>query len=228
MLMQDQRAKIKSELMTPHIRDYIDRHARCPHPYLEVIREDCLNHKWHFMLTTRDQVAFLHTQALMIQAKKIIEIGSYYGHSTLALAAALPEDGKLFAIEHNPKFARAAQDHLRAAGVMGRVEFVVSEALPALRQLRTTQSPESIDLIFIDADKRHARDYWELSLGLVRSRGLIVVDNALARGEVVEDLESTAEHVNAVRAFNEQVLHDERVHSLIVSIADGMLLAVKK
>jgi predicted O-methyltransferase YrrM len=179
------------------------------------------------MLTTKDQAAFLHAQALLIGARRILEIGSYFGHSTLALASALPSDGKLWAIEHNPKFVRAAQEHLLAAGVLGRVEFMITEAPLALKTLQSTAPKESFDLIFIDADKRHLRDYWDISLGLLRPRGLILVDNVLSRGAILDESSAADGHIAAVRAFNATVVSDPRVHSMILGIADGMVLAVK-
>ena len=226
--MEDPRSKIKSELLAPGLRAYIDENAREPHPHLSVIRDECLQHKWHFMLTTKDQAAFLHAQALLIRARKILEIGSYFGHSTLALATALPEDGKLYSIEHNPKFARAAQAHMREAGVSDRVEFMVLEAPVALRSLEETHAPESFDLIFIDADKRHFKDYWETAIRLARPLGVIIVDNVLARGEILKESLDPAGHIAAVKAFNATVALDSRVHSMILSVADGMLMAVKK
>jgi caffeoyl-CoA O-methyltransferase len=225
--MQDPRSKTKSDLVASDLRDYIDRHANSPHPHLEVLRENCLEHKWHFMLTTPDQAAFLHAQALLIGAKKMLEIGCYYGHSTLALASALPLDGTLYTIEHNPKFARKAQEHLSTAGVIDRVEFMIAEAPAALKTLQSTHAPESFDLIFIDADKRHLKDYWEIALRLLRPRGLILVDNVLARGAILDESPSADGHIAAVRSFNKFVANDSRVHSMMLSIADGMLLAVK-
>ena len=86
--MEDIRGTIKSELASGELRRYVSEHAGIPHYHLAKIRESCLQHKWNFMITTPDQAAFLYTHARMVHAKKILEIGTYYGHSTLALAAA--------------------------------------------------------------------------------------------------------------------------------------------
>ncbi len=225
--MEDIRGKIKSELAAGDLRGYVEDHARSPHPYLETIRKNCLAHKWNFMLTTPDQAAFLYSHASLIRAKKILEIGTYYGHSTLALAAALPADGKIISLEHNPKFAAIAQSHMDVAGVAHKVEIRVGEAPLLMPILEQEQGQGSFDLIFVDADKRHFKDYWESGLRLLRAGGVLIFDNALARGEILSDTPGTADHIAAVREFNDSVRSDSRVYSYIATLADGMLVAMK-
>jgi predicted O-methyltransferase YrrM len=225
--MEDIRGTIKSELATGDLRTYVDDHAASPHPYLDTIRQRCLQHKWNFMLTTPDQAAFLYTHAKMIGASKIFEIGTYYGHSTLALAAALPEAGRLISLEHNPKFATIAKEHMETAGVSAKVEIRVGEAPLLIPDIEAEHKQESFDLVFVDADKRHFKDYWEASLRLVRKGGVIIFDNALARGEILNESPDAPDHIAAVRAFNDFVKSDKRVFSYIATLADGMLTAIK-
>jgi len=226
--MTDDRQKIKNELMSGPLRPYIEQNTKDPHPYLSTIRRDCLEHKWNFMLTTPDQAAFLFTLARSLSAKKILELGCYFGHSTLAMAAALPPDGKIISIEHNPKFARAAREHLAKAGVDPLTEIMIGEAPDLIKTIELNHPPGSFDMVFVDADKRHFHEYWESSLRLIRTGGAIVFDNALCRGEILNDSPSAASHIAAVREFNSMVMADDRVFSFIATIADGMLVATKR
>lgn len=226
--MTDDRQKIKNELMSGPLRPYIEQNTKDPHPYLSTIRRECQEHKWNFMLTTPDQAAFLFTLARSLGARKILELGCYLGHSTLAMAAALPPDGKIISIEHNPKFARAAQEHLKKAGADHLTEIMIGEAPVLIKSLESSHLPGSFDMVFVDADKRHFHEYWESSLRLVRSGGVIVFDNVLCRGEILNDSAEAASHIAAVREFNAMANADERVFSFIATIADGMLVATKR
>ena len=179
------------------------------------------------MLTTRDQAAFLYSQALTMKARKILELGSFYGHSTLALAASLPADGKLITVEHNPKFAALTREHMKEAGVSHLVEVMIKEAPLALPEILNNHTNQLFDLIFVDADKRHFDLYWESALRLTRPGGVIIFDNALARGEILDESIKAAGHIVAVRNFNARVQTDQRVFSYIATIADGMLVAIK-
>ena len=225
--MTDPRQNPKNLFQPADVMDYIQEHSRDAHPQLKNIRLDCEQHPWNFMLSTKDQAAFLHTLAKAVGATQILEIGTYYGHSTLALASALPIDGKIISIEHNPKFANKVTEHMKLAGLEDRMELIVGEARVKLPELELSVKPESFDLMFVDADKRHSKDYWEAALRLVRPRGLIIFDNVLARGAVTSADDTHRSHVEAVRVFNQQVLNDTRVFSFIASIADGMLVATK-
>ena len=224
--MNDTRGQIKSELATGQLRSYIDDNAKDPHPFLATIRARCMEHKWNFMLTTRDQAAFLYTQVLTMRARKILELGSFYGHSTLAIAAALPPDGKLITVEHNPKFAAVTRIHITEAGFGHLVDVVTGEAPVVLPDIERTHAPQSFDMIFVDADKRHFDIYWDAAMRLSRPGGLIIFDNVLARGEILDKSADAAGHVAAVRNFNARVLNDNRVFSYIATLADGMLVAI--
>lgn len=219
--------KRKYLLADPVAHEYIERHAKDPHPYLAEIRRDCESHKWHFMLTTRQQAAFLHFIVRAIKAKKVLEIGSFFGHSALALASGFIEDGRLITIEHNPKFAAKTRQHLDASGCGASVEVLVGEAPQVLVEIEAQHTAGSFDLFFLDADKRHYPLYWETAIRLLRPDGLIVVDNVLAGGGVLHEKTPTEDHAKAVREFNNLVLEDRRVSSFITSISDGMLVARK-
>ena len=207
---------------------YIDQHTKDPHEYLATIRDDCRSHKWNFMLTTKQQAAFLYAMASTLRALKILEIGSFYGHSTLALAAALPSHGKIISIEHNPKFANKTKRHMELAGFEHNLEMLVGEASALLDNFQTAQMLGTFDLIFIDADKRNYKLYWEKSLTLARDGGVIICDNVLSRGGVLDDSPETSSHVSAIKKFNFDILRDTRTFSFIAPIADGMLVSIKQ
>ena len=225
--MTDNSLPIKNIFSSETAQAYIESYAKEPHPYLKTIREDCKSHKWQFMLTTKEQAAFLHLLVKLLNAKKILEIGSFYGHSTLALASGLNGSGKVISIEHNPKFAKKTLEHLHASGCGSLVEVMVGEARDMLLKVESEQPSQSFDLCFLDADKRNYALYWESALRMVRPGGVIVVDNALARGAVFTEEAGQAGHVEAVKQFNDMVFKDTRVFSFIASMADGMLVAMK-
>ena len=227
MTGQDPRVTQKNTFLAGDLRQYVDSMARSPHPYLATIRADAETHKWSFMLTTKDQAAFLYSAAKMVRAAKILEIGTYFGHSSLALAAALEQGGHLYTIEHNPKFARAASAHFLAAGVADDITVITAEAPLVINQILREHSPGSFDLIFIDADKKNFKLYWEAALTLTRKSGVIIFDNMLARGEILNTDDNAPSHIAAVRAFNQSVLADQRAFTSIATIGDGMLLAIK-
>lgn len=221
---------IKNIFLNEAAQAYIEANAKEPHPYLATIREDCNRHKWHFMLTTKQQASFLHLLAKLCKAQKILEIGSFYGHSTLALASGLAPHGRVISIEHNPKFAKKTREHLDASGCGMLVDILVGEARDMLLKVESDHATDSFDLFFLDADKRHYALYWESALRLVKPGGLIIVDNSLARGAVFTDTADQADqagHVAAIKQFNQMVFEDARVFSFIASMADGMLVAMK-
>ena len=212
-------------LQSDALAAYVSSHAKEPHPYLASIRAHGQEHKWGFMLTTPDQAAFLYHQAKLLRANKILEVGAFYGHSTLALAAALHPEGKIISIEHNPKFVKIAHEHMIKAEVDHLVDFRCGEAPILLDELRSTEPASSFDLVFIDADKRHFELYWGHALYFLRPGGIVIFDNVLARGDVISTEDDPDSHITAVKDLNDLALRDPRVFSYIASIGDGMLVA---
>jgi caffeoyl-CoA O-methyltransferase len=151
-------------------------------------------------------------------AKRVLEIGTFTGYSAIAMAEALPEGGHVTTLELDPVHAASARDHVRTAGVGDRVTIIEGRAIDSLRGL---EGP--FDLVFIDADKPSYPDYFEAVVPLVRPDGLIVADNVLWSGQVLDgggDDRDTA----ALRVFNDLVLHDPRVECAMLTIRDGVTL----
>ena len=148
-----------------------------------------------------EQGRCLHLLARLLGARSILEIGALGGYSTVWMARALPEDGRLITLEVNPAHAALAEEACRRAGVGDRVELRVG---PALESLDALDGRSLFDLVFIDADKGNNRAYFDWAREHVRSGGLVVVDNVLANGRVV-DAQGTSSYGGIVRSFNEHV-----------------------
>ncbi|MGW7695186.1 O-methyltransferase [Streptomyces asiaticus] len=160
-------------------------------------------------------------------ARGILEIGTFTGYSTLCLARALAPGGKLVTCDITDRWARIGADYWRRAGVEDRIEVRVGDAATTLEALIDERGPGSFDLVFIDADKRGLPDYYERSLTLVGDTGLIVVDNTLFFGRVV-DPEAQDADTEGVRAFNALVRDDPRVEMSLIPMADGITLIRKR
>lgn len=169
--------------------------------------------------------------ARAVGARRILEIGTLGGYSTICLARALPPDGRLVSLEINPFHADVARANIARAGLAGQVEVLVGRAVDSLAALAAA-SRGPFDLIFIDADKPGYTDYLVWSLRLTRSGTLIIADNVVRRGNVI-DPESNDPNVQGVRRFNEMLAAEPRVEATILQTVgekgyDGLAIAVVK
>lgn len=167
--------------------------------------------------------------ALLIQligAKKTLEIGVFTGYSALAVAIALPAEGRVIACDVSEEFGAIARSYWQKANVAHKIDLRIAPALDTLDSLIMAGESGSFDFAFIDADKSNYDSYYEKSLQLIRPGGLIAVDNTLWYGRVA-DLEVQDNRTQCIRALNEKVQGDERVTMSLVPIGDGLLLAVK-
>jgi caffeoyl-CoA O-methyltransferase len=169
-----------------------------------------------------DQAAFITVLLQAIGARRALEVGTFLGYGAVAIARGLPEDGELICCELEDEYAERAREHLRAAGVEERVEIRVG---PAAETLRGMTEDDSFDFAFIDADKESYPEYLEQALRLVRPNGLIMLDNTLKGGRVLEP-ESESDQVMA--ELNDRIAADERVEVAMLSVADGVTLARKR
>ena len=175
------------------------------------------------------QGRMLHLLAVLVRARRILEIGTLGGYSTIWLARALPEDGRLISLEYEPRHAEVARGNLVRAGLAGRVEVRVGRALDTLAAIATAGS-EPFDMVFIDADKDSYLEYLQWALRLTRSGSLIVADNVVRRGVIPVAGEGEARAL-AVQRFNAALAAEPRVTATILPLAgskgfDGMALAV--
>jgi caffeoyl-CoA O-methyltransferase len=174
-----------------------------------------------------DQGQFMALLIRLIGAKKALEVGVFTGYSSLCIALALPPDGKLIACDISEEYTSIAKRYWQKAGVTDRIDLRIAPALETLDQLLVAGQANTFDFAFIDADKENYTNYYERALQLVRPGGLIAVDNVLWGGAVA-DPSVQDESTQAIRAFNQKLHRDERVSLSLVTIADGLTLAMKQ
>jgi caffeoyl-CoA O-methyltransferase len=170
-----------------------------------------------------DQAAFITLLVRAMGAREALEVGTFLGYGAVAIARGLPEEGHLICLELSQEYADRAQEHLSAAGVEDRVEISVG---PALELLRAMAEEERFDFTFIDADKTEYIDYFEEALKRTRQNGVLMVDNTLRGGTVLDPGDSDAARVTA--ELNDRLAKDDRVDVSLLGVADGITLARKR
>lgn len=170
------------------------------------------------------QGALLTLLTRMVQPAFAVEVGTFTGYSSICIARGLPEDGRLVCCDISEEFTSVAQRYWQKAGLGDRIELRLG---PALDSLAGMGGDPPIELAFIDADKGGYPGYYEAILGRMPAGGLIVVDNVLWSGRVVDDSD-TSEDTVAIREFNDLVAADERVDAVMLPVGDGLTLARKR
>lgn len=194
---------------------------------LRRLREETANHPNATMQISPEQGQFMALLVQLMGAKKTLEIGVFTGYSSLAVALALPPDGKIIACDVSEEYTNVARRYWQEAGVAEKIDLRIAPALDTLDLLLTSGEEESFDFAFIDADKGNYQEYYERCLKLIRPGGLIAIDNVLWSGRVA-DQQVQDQSTQAIRKFNEKLFQDERVTISMVPIADGLTLALKR
>jgi len=163
------------------------------------------------------QCHFLHLIIKISNIKNVLEIGTFTGLSALSISLALPKDGKLIALDKNDETNKIALNFFKKANQDHKIETIIKPALETLEELKN----QKFDMIFIDADKMNYKQYYEKSLGLINQGGLVIIDNVLWHGEVVDKKNKDILTLN-IREFNEYVSKDKRVEQIIIPLGDGM------
>jgi predicted O-methyltransferase YrrM len=179
------------------------------------------------MQISPEQGALMAMLIRVLGARRALEIGVFTGYSTLSVAKALPEDGRVVACDISEEWTAIARRYWEEAGVAHKIDLRLRPALETLDALLTDGAQGSFDFAFIDADKGGYLDYYERCLQLLRAGGLIAVDNVLWGGKVV-DADDTEEDTLAIRQFNTALRHDNRIDVSLVPIGDGVTLARKR
>jgi caffeoyl-CoA O-methyltransferase len=170
------------------------------------------------MMVGRIEGQFLATLVRSLGAKRILELGTFTGYSSISMALTLPSDGRLITCDVSEETTAIARRYAEEAGVVGRIDYRIGPALDTIAQL-----DGEFDLVFIDADKVNYRNYYEATLPMLSSKGLMVLDNTLWSGKVADpsvDDEST----RAIREVNDHIVGDSRVSNVLLTVRDGMNL----
>jgi len=169
------------------------------------------------MQVATSQCHFLHLIIKISNIKNVLEVGTFTGLSALSISLALPDDGKLVALDKNEETNRVAINFFKKANQDHKIKTIIKPALKSLEELKN----DKFDMIFIDADKMNYKEYYERSLNLLDKGGLIIVDNVLWHGEVADE-DNLDKYTINMRDFNSHVANDKRVEQIIVPLGDGM------
>ncbi|MCP9955743.1 O-methyltransferase [Actinomadura madurae] len=179
------------------------------------------------MQVMAEEGQFLGLLTALIGARNVLEIGTFTGYSTLCTARRIPSDGRVVTCDISERWPMIAREYWARAGVADRIDVRIGDATRTLSQLIDEFGTESFDLAFIDADKANYRQYYESALSLVRTGGLIAVDNTLFFGRVIDSSAQDPDTV-AIRELNRFLRDDDRVEISLLPVADGLTLARKK
>ncbi len=196
-------------------------------PLLERLREETARDPLANMQIAPEQGQFIALLVELLGARNALEIGTFTGYSALCIAMAMPNDGRLICCDTSREWTAVAQRYFLHAGLSHRITLKLAPALSTLEDLLARGQADAFDFAFIDADKENYENYYERCLALVRSGGLIALDNTLWGGSVADPDNREADTV-AVRRFNERLYGDERVSLSLVPIGDGLTLARKR
>lgn len=218
-------ASSRSWVVDDRIGEYAAAHTTPPDDVARDLRQATLDlaGQWSMMQIGDDQARLMEIVARSMGARRAVEIGTFTGYSALAVARGMGPEGHLLCCDVSEEWTAVARTHWERAGVADRIELRIG---PALDTLRSLPAEETFDLAFVDADKTGYLDYFHELVPRLRVGGLLLADNTLQRGRVVDD-SVTDESVVGIRAFNDAVLADERVVSVLLPIGDGVTFVQK-
>jgi caffeoyl-CoA O-methyltransferase len=213
----------KSFFLTPTIHQYLLAHCTPPDEVQRWLIEETKAKvpELSVMQIAPEQGAFMTLLTGLVGARNAVEVGTFTGYSALCIARALPSDGHLLCCDVSEEWTSIAREAWKRAGITDRITL---EIAPAIETLRALPQEQSIDFAFIDADKPSYPHYYEELLIRLRPNGVILVDNTLWMGAVV-DANVTDDGTKSIRAFNDMVAADDRVESTILTIGDGLTIA---
>ena len=216
----------KTILMDDQLLEYLRQNSVREPDVLRELREETQKLSNSGMQISPEQGQLMAMLVKLVNARKIVEIGTFTGYSSTVMALAMPEDSQLIAFDISEEYTRTARIFWKKAGVDQRVKLVLGNAKESLKDFLQTGEQESVDLAFIDADKSSYAEYYECCLKLIRPGGLILVDNVLWSGQVA-DASNHDKDTEALRIFNAALSSDQRVDLFMVPIGDGLTIARK-
>ena len=209
--------------ITKRLQDYILKHGLKLHP----VQKEIINYNLKLgdvkkMQISISQCQFLHLIIKVSKIKKVLEIGTFTGLSTLSMALALPDEGRIITLDKNEDTNKIACQFFKKAQQDHKIKTIIKPALETLIKIRD----KKFDLIFIDADKMNYKKYYEISLELLNTNGLIIIDNVLWHGEVV-DKSINDKFTKNIRELNDFISKDKRIEKIIIPFGDGMSICRK-
>lgn len=214
-------------LIDENFLSYFRKHYVLDHPVLQQLRENTKKLRGFVMQVTPEVGAFLGFLVRLTQSRKILEIGTFSGYSTLSMAFALEDDGHITTIDVEGDWVPMAQQHFEASGLQDRIHQIIGSADRVLAKLIHDVGRDHYDLAFVDADKLNTDLYYEYVLQLVKPGGLVILDNILWKGKV-SDLEDVDPITTVFRSLQQKVMKDDRVHVISLPLHDGLMLMIKK
>ena len=211
--------------ITKEIENYINNHSL----ELNMVQKEIISYNSSLGEIKRMQISisqchFLHLIVKISNIKKILEIGTFTGLSSLTMSLSLPSDGKLVTLDKNIERNKIASNFFKKAKQEKKIKTIIGPALESLSNLKKKE--QKFDLVFIDADKENYKNYYNQSLDLIEKNGLIIVDNVLWHGEVV-DTKKQDKLTTVIREFNTYVNRDKRTENLIIPVGDGLTVCRK-
>ena len=217
----------KTILMDDQLLEYLRQNSVREPDVLQELREETQKLSNSGMQISPEQGQLMAMLVKLVNARKIVEIGTFTGYSSTVMALAMPEDSQLIAFDISEEYTRTARIFWKKAGVDQRIKLVLGNAKESLKDFLQAGEQESVDLAFIDADKSSYAEYYECCLKLIRPGGLILVDNVLWSGQVA-DASNHDKDTEALRIFNAALSSDQRVDLCMVPIGDGLTIARKR
>jgi len=216
----------RSEQLSDALQEYVEAHSAQPDQILRDLAAETASRfaEASGMQIGADQGAFMSMLARMIGARRAVEVGTFTGYSAICIARGLTEDGTLLCCDVSDEWTSLARDYWKRAGLADRIELRLA---PAAETLRALPASTTFDLAFIDADKTGYVEYWDTIVPMIRQGGVIIVDNTLAHGRVVESADTNA-NVEGIRRFNEHAMADDRTDIVLLPIGDGVSIARKR
>jgi caffeoyl-CoA O-methyltransferase len=216
----------RSEQLTEELHAYLVEHSAQPDDVLNRLAAETASSfpDAAGMQIGPEQGTFMTLVSQLIGARRALEIGTFTGYSAICIARGLVPDGKLTCCDVSEEWTSVARRYWKLAGLESRIELKLE---PAAEMLRSMPADESIDLAFIDADKTGYTGYWDEVVPRIRPGGVILVDNTLSHGRVI-DPASTDPNVQGIRDFNDHAAADSRVELVLLPIGDGLTLARKR
>lgn len=216
-----------SFLIPEPLATYVSEHWVREPEVLARLRQETAEMSNGGMQISPDLGQFLRLLIPLIGAKKTLEVGVFTGYSSISTALALPDDGRIIACDVSEEFTSVARRYWKEAGVDGKIELRIAPAVETLDALMADGQKGTFDFAFIDADKGNYANYYERALHLLRSNGVILIDNVLWSGKVADD-DVTDEDTRAIRGLNDLIARDDRVDMTLLPIGDGVTMIRKR